>query len=183
MKDVILPRIAQTFPPSCACCLAPTKDTRRIFKRQLGSVFGRTALQEKQLRIPYCTFCNRHADWTTGGGMVGVVISFVAFVLLFWVAVVFVWSMLNLAGILDESNSLRDEVVQVGLTFALAGIFSWRRYYRRPREPVGPEHGSKKDAVVIRRYGEDEITLTIYNDGWAEKVLELSPGARRAGRW
>lgn len=180
MVDLRLRRISETFPPQCACCLAPTSDSRRIFKRQLGrSMGGRTALEEKELRVPYCTFCNRHADWTTGGGMIGVVVSFVAFVLLFWVGVAFVLGMVDIATDYGDSSPLVDEVGGLIAAFVLAGLFSWRRYYRRPREPVGPEHGSKKEAVIIRRHGEDEVTLRIHNDGWAEKLLELNPSAKR----
>jgi len=57
-----LQRDGLKFPPQCACCLATTKETRRITVRQIDEVWG-----NRQVFLVWLRFRNRPRS-STGRG-------------------------------------------------------------------------------------------------------------------
>lgn len=171
MVELTLAQESFSLPAICACCLAPTKDKRRIYRRQLEKTWGRTGVKERHVKIPFCDGCSRHVDWKKGGRTLGVVLSFLVYGFLFWMAAILITVVLAIAT--NAGDDGRGGVYQILGTVAalvLAGIAAGRRYARRPSGPMGPGHAAEGESVELIRYDSDRVGLRIHNDAWANHV-------------
>ena len=169
MVELTFVRDTLALPPLCACCLAPTKSNRRIFKRQLENTWGRTGVRERNVRIPFCDECSRHVDWKTGGGTFGVVLAFIVYTLLFGLfafLLVAMWSISNDV----PKGSVGPQIVAISAAVIGAALFAYRRFARRPTKPVGTGHTALGECVQLIRHDDDYVGLRVQNDAWAERA-------------
>lgn len=155
------------FPERCACCLAETDKTRRIFKRQLENVMGRTNLRERNVRIPYCPTCDAHASWKSGGGYVGVVLAAIVYPVTTWFVLSLFGTMVVVGTQWGYDHETAVSAVVAILSLSVAAFLVWRRLQARPGA-LGDGHAAPGESVALTAYGDDSFTLRILNPKWAE---------------
>lgn len=167
------------WPDACACCLAPVTHTVTSTKEKRLFIGIGTVRRTMTLRVPYCDTCHRHALWSPGLGVIGLVFvsAFVcigAAIVGLMVAFLIVNALSSLfSAAFRESTvaSVAAAAVFVVCSVAAGGLAVWfyikPRLQNRPRGPLGPEHSSSREAVTITDFSQDGITIEVQNPAYA----------------
>jgi hypothetical protein len=177
------------WPDACACCLAPVTHTVTSTKKKRLFIGIGTISRTITLRVPYCETCQRHALWSPGLGVIGLLFGGA----LVCIGAAFVGLLLALliVGTLSSqfSAAFRESTaasVLAGAVFVLCAVaggglairfYVWPRLRNRPRGPLGTEHSTSREAVTISDFSQDALTIEVQSPTYAALVSRANAGA------
>ena len=190
MKVVRVPGEDVTYPPRCACCLAPAEATLRVRKEDVkrfllsipaaaaGSAYLAHSIQRRRLtNVPYCRQCRNHVRWARLGGWLGVGLSTLVYGLFSAAGGAIVAVTISVVNRSPQSAQGEDVMALgaavgavVGVCFALAAI-----RFRADGRP--PRHAREKDAAEIVGFTKESVTLRCHNNLFAAELLKANPGS------
>jgi len=190
MRRVEVERASFAFPESCACCLAPA--THNVASQKTKRVFLGVATVSRALSIevPYCEACSDHVLWGENGGITSILVRAAAVIVaaaalgallsLIIVEVIpaLVWGVGSPAptqgGRIASLSLLVLPLLSCAMPFIAAGLYVRNRLRSRPRGRLDARHCRERHAVQLLDFGEDRLTLGVWNEDYADMLARAS---------
>jgi hypothetical protein len=180
-----------SWPPVCACCLAP--GTHRVAQEKTRSLFLGVATIRRSLSIdvPYCASCAQHTVWSQSGRMASAVVWSAAVlvgsafagallsILIVEVVPVLVGGAVSRpagsGGGASSASLLIFPLLSCAMPWVAAGLYFRWRVRSRPRNGSAGHDPKGRPAVELTRFDDHRLTLKVRNPRYAALLTEANP--------